>query len=149
VVVGIGAKITVRAGAQARLGGRHPVAHGEPAVGLRRHKGSSAPVGAASGIFRQEPCARAVAGLVRTETRCRPSRGSALLLQCSFPRLARRGPNDNARYAGFRVRLTVVLTPMGWWVQEQARRSTTPWPPPWPKRGIAFTRGFRHPVRLE
>ena len=57
--------------------------------------------------------AGAVAGRVRTTTRCRPWRGSIFLLPRSFPRLARRGPNDGARYAGFRVRRAVILTPVG------------------------------------
>ncbi len=42
----------------------------------------------------------------------RPHRDELGLALHSFPRLARRGPNDNSRYAGFRALLTVILAPM-------------------------------------
>jgi hypothetical protein len=74
---------------------------------------SSAPVGAASGGRQaKKHGAGAVAGLVGTTTRCRPLRGSGLLLLRSFPRLARRGPHDVATTVAQTLPSALILEPM-------------------------------------
>ena len=82
------------------------------ADGLQR---SSAPVGAASGNSLSRNLPPVVIANLCMEPDVAASGASPPRLSRSVPRLARRGLNDRARFAGFTARRALRLMPMGRW----------------------------------
>jgi hypothetical protein len=88
------------------------VAQGEPAVGCGWHTNHASSVGAASRISCGKNLGIHHHRLRANGAGCRRLRGLSTLPVAVCPRLARRGPHDATRFAGFMAPPALNLTPM-------------------------------------